>query len=203
MSDGDSLLPMNIEGGMTTNQPTNIPAPSEICTARTRAGRQCHMPVVAPGYPFCYLHIKNGEAVVHDRYSNAMPTNLEAAHQHQLADNAPKDLTQEIANTRALLRTFYDDFKTNGKPMTPDDIQLVLQMIESVGRSVERQSKLHPDRIITVPEVMSIITKIIDIINAKLPLDQLQVREDILREMKTVISDMQSTSQEFVYGQTK
>jgi len=172
----------------------------EVCQARTKSGGRCHMPVVAPGYPYCYLHIKDGTPITHDRYSNAMPTGLEVAHQHQIKDNKPKDLTQEIANLRAVLRTFYDDMKNNNKPLTPDDIQTILQISEGIGRTVERQSKISPDRVLTVPQAMTAISKIVDSINARIPAENMAVREAIVRDIREAVSELVSGATDFVYG---
>ena len=158
------------------------------------------MPVVAPGYPFCYLHVKNGSMVTHDRYSNAMPVDLDTAHQHQLLDTNPKDLTQEIANLRALLRTFYNKKKDDSAPLDGDMIMTALQITDVIGRQVERQAKINPDRVITVPQAMAIVSKILDSINARLPVDQMAIREAIVRDIRDAIAEMLEGSTDLVPG---
>lgn len=177
------------------------------CQAVTKKGNVCNQPVVA-GFPFCYNHISSGSMIVktHDRYSSAMPEHLGEHYQHQLLDDNVRDITEEIAGLRALLRYWLNKVRNsvdaNGQPspLSPDDVVIITNLNEKVTRLVETYSKINPERVVTVPDVLAIITRIMDIINEKIPQDRVDIRAEIVEGIKRATAELLTTSTEHTFG---
>lgn len=167
------------------------------CQALTRKGTPCNQPAL-DNYPFCIHHIGGGTAInkAHDRYSESMPAVLAPHYHHQLQDDKPKDLTEEIANLRGLLRGLLakkqNEITEDGKlpTISDDDIVSILQLTEGIGRMVERHAKVSPDRVITVNDVMRIVSRIIDIIHSSIPYEQMDIRGKIVEGINQCITEL-------------
>jgi hypothetical protein len=87
----------------------------------------------------------------HGRYSLSHRENMAMKAQQFINDPAPGDLTGELAILRALLQTYLDRFEHTN--MTLTDIQSVYGMIDSIGRMVERISKILNETALTQAEL--------------------------------------------------
>lgn len=168
------------------------------CQALTNKGVPCNQPTL-PGYPYCYNHIKSTSIhKVHDRYSGAIPAELQDHYQHQRMDDKPKDLSEEITCLRALLSKFLT--AQGGNIHDHDNIMTIMQLIEGLGRTVERQSKIVPERVVTVADVMTVISRIVQVIDTTIPREQIEIRNKIVGGIQKCATELLSTSSDFTFG---
>lgn len=80
-----------------------------------------------------------------------------------LEDPTPGDLTAELALMRALLQDYLDRF-TVDMPLPFDDITRIVNLIESVGRMVERIARILNQTALTQVEVQYLQARIADLI---------------------------------------
>jgi hypothetical protein len=111
-----------------------------------------------------------------------MPSAVKDHYNHQLGDNNPKDLTEELAAVRGWLRWYIDKVKSNtgDDAVTKEDMGVVISVIEKISNLVEKHAKVNPERVLTVADVTAIITRIIDVIVENIPQDQMAIRGKIV-----------------------
>lgn len=171
------------------------------CQALTKKGNVCGQPTI-PGFPFCMNHINSGSGVgkTHDRYSTSVPISVIPHYEHQLQDDKPRDLTEEIAMQRASLRTLLKQMQDNADNghvnLSKEDIGVILQTTEYIGRMVERQVKIAPERVVSVQDVLTIVSRIIAVIHEKVPQELMDVRSQIVAGINRCASELLSTSVE-------
>jgi len=177
---------------------SNLPALRSKCQAITKAGVACDQPVIRPGFPFCHAHIKYGSGMVksHDRYTSALPLDLQPHYTHQMSDDHPQDLREEIAMLRAVIRDISTKIVLQpGEDIPVEKFQKIVTAIESVGRTVERQAKVNPERVVSINNVMSMISRVVDILNENIPKDQMDLRHKIVNAInKHVVSELLASS---------
>lgn len=136
------------------------------CGAKTNSGAPCKTPPMPNGR--CRMH--GGKSLSgpdsptfrHGRYSLTARENMAIKAQQFLNDPAPGDLTGELAILRALLQTYLDRFEHT--TMALSDIQSVYGMIDSIGRMVERISKILNETALTQAELQVLQATLADML---------------------------------------
>lgn len=135
------------------------------CGAKTRSGSPCKMPLgwgtdhVGEGR--CKRHGGNaGAPIKHGRYSVKHRKSLAAKAEQFQADPLPHDLGAELALMRALFQDYLDRF-SDGVPIPATDITMLMTMLESVARMVERIVKMLNQTALTQAEVEYIKTRMV------------------------------------------
>lgn len=175
----------------------DIVVAKDICQSMTRKGKRCNQTTV-PGYPFCINHIKSGiVSTQHDRYSGAMPFTVKPHYDHQLEDGNPKDLTEELAQARGWLRWYLEKLQKNQgqEAVVTADMGIVISLLEKISNLAEKHAKINPERVLTVPDVTNIITRIIDVIIENVPQEQAAMREKIVDGIHKAMSDLLVTAE--------
>lgn len=129
--------------------------PRDKCGAKTRSGGFCKQRAGwgtdHPGLGRCKLH--GGKSPIkHGRYSLVHRAALAEKAARFLSDPAPGDLTSEIALLRALLEDYLERFPT-GIAMPHASLSHVFEMVESIGRAVERVSRILNQTALTQAEL--------------------------------------------------
>lgn len=121
----------------------------------------------------------NGRPIEHGRYSvkhraalAAKVANFEAA--------PVDDLSQELAMLRALTDEYLSRFE-DGVKLGAGDISILRDLLESVGRMVERIAKIRNSTALTAAEVTVLKTQIADWIIKYVPDDRRAAAIDELR----------------------
>jgi hypothetical protein len=128
-----------------------------ICGAKTRSGSPCKKPggwaTDHVGTGRCKLHggASPGGPLKHGRYSIKRAGLEEKIRQFE-NDPAAGDLTSELALMRALLQNYLERFE-DGIPLPADSIRHIFEMIEAVGRLVERIAKILATTALTQAEL--------------------------------------------------
>lgn len=123
------------------------------CKALARTtGEQCKNPALI-GFDVCRMHGgKGGRPIIHGRYSLTHRQALADKMQAFLEDDRPGDLTDELALTRALLQDYLERFPDR-QPLPADDIGRIFGMVEAIGKTVERISRILNSTAVTIAEV--------------------------------------------------
>ena len=143
-----------------------------VCGAKTRGGKQCQQPAgwgtEHVGQGRCKLHGgKAGAPIVTGRYS-IKRTELAHKAQRFVNDDAPGDLTGELALMRALLQEYLDRYDDNSR-LPLDDIERIFGMIEAISRLVERIAKILTAKALTQAEVQYLQARIADLLTSYVP----------------------------------
>lgn len=139
------------------------------CGGKTRSGTSCRRPAGwgtdHPGEGKCKLHggSATGRPIIHGRYSVKHRAALAEKVAQFLDDPAPGDLSHELALTRALLQDYLDRFG-DGQPLPYEDMSRILDIVESVGRMVERISRILNSTALTQVEVQYLQARLADLI---------------------------------------
>lgn len=109
-----------------------------------------------------------GPPIIHGRYSIAHRQSLQTKMQQFLADPNPGDLLGELALMRSLLQDFLDRYE-DPVPMGTDAHQHIINLVETIGRLVDRAARIRNATALTNAEVayliavmQSAVTKYID-----------------------------------------
>jgi hypothetical protein len=157
----------------------------ERCGARTRAGTPCPMPPVA-GATRCRMHgAKAGRPPVHGRYSLAHRAGLAEKAARFLEDPAPGDLTGELALVRALLQDYLDRLGGDHQDLGAEQIQAVFGMVEQIGRTVERISRMLNATALTQADVQYLQASLADLVVRYI--DDPDKRRQFLDELRTAV----------------
>lgn len=146
--------------------------PMTVCGAQTRTGGRCGQApgwgTDHPGSGRCKLHGGKSPSGVaaqqfrHGRYSLTHRENMAIKAQQFLNDPAPGDLASELALMRALLQTYLDRFDVS--PLKLSDIQSIYAMIDTIGRMVERISKILNETALTQAELQVLQATLADML---------------------------------------
>lgn len=137
------------------------------CGAKTRTtGKPCKKPqgwgTQHVGFGKCRLH-GGATPIKHGRYSLVHRQSLQAKVSEFLADPAPGDLSSELALTRALLQDYLNRFGEDvALPMT--SIKHINDMVEQIGKTVERISRILNQTALTQAEVQVLQVTIADLL---------------------------------------
>ena len=153
-----------------------------------RRGQQCGAATVTT-YPYCHQHLREiAQPARNDRYMSKTPQELRQHFEDMLEDPHPRDLIPEIANLRTLVGHVLEQAGVIGEngqlSMSKKDLEYIYAGFKLIGELTERQSKINPEKFVPVPEVMRIITDIIDIVRNNIPADMMPVRERIAAEIQ-------------------
>ena len=140
------------------------------CGAKTRKGTPCRRPAgwgtdhVGTGK--CKLHggASTGPPIKTGRYSLRHRRKLQAKIGQFLDDPAPGDLTSELALMRALLQDYLERFP-DGQRLSLERIGDIYGMVESIGRLVERISKILNATALTQAEVGFLVARFTDLMS--------------------------------------
>ena len=122
------------------------------CTAKSkRSGERCRANAVE-GYTVCRMHGAgspnkgrpgggDGRPIVTGRYSLAHRKSLEEKAQAFANESQPGNLLGELTLMRALLQDYLDRFPDRER-LPFDDIARMFEMMEAIGRLVERIAKI-------------------------------------------------------------
>lgn len=153
------------------------------CGAQTRAGTPCKQPAgwgtdhVGEGR--CKLHGGNaGRKPKHGRYSVKHRQELADKLGDYLQDSRPADLADELAMMRTLFQNFLD---TTPDPET-DEYYLMFNMLEAIGRLVERISRIYNETALTAAEIAFFQSRIADILVKYI--DESERRHQALAELR-------------------
>lgn len=138
-----------------------------VCGAKTRSGTPCKLRAGWGTQHFgsgrCKLHGGNaGRPIIHGRYSLFHRQSLAEKAQRFLSDDNPSSLIEELALTRALLQEYLDRFP-EGQILPYQDIERILAMVETIGRMVERISRILNATTLTQAEVMYLQKRFADL----------------------------------------
>lgn len=144
-----------------------------VCGGKKRQGGLCQRPAgwgtnhVGEGK--CKLHGgMAGRPIEHGRYSVTRRAGLQDKYEHFLNDPAAGDLRSELALLRAILQGYLDGFDIYG-PIEPVHISQVFEMVESIGRLVERIAKILATTALTQAELQLLQVTLIDAIADFIP----------------------------------
>ena len=149
------------------------------CTAKSkRTGERCKSNAVT-GYTVCRMHGAgsphqgrpgggDGRPIITGRYSLTHRKSLEAKAQAFANDANPADLAGEILLMRALLQDYLDRFGDDQR-LPHDDITRLFDMLESIGRMVERRAKMLNATALTQAEVQYLQARIADLLITYVP----------------------------------
>lgn len=145
--------------------------PDELrCQAKSKqTGERCKLKAVE-GKRVCRFHggLSPGRPIIHGRYSTVKRAALQEKIEQFEADPAAGDLRSELAVLRALLQDYLDRFP-DGIPLTAGDIDRIYDMIESIGRLVERIAKILSMTALTQAELQLLQVTLIDAIKDFIP----------------------------------
>lgn len=151
------------------------------CGAATRSGGKCNSWAMANGR--CRMHGgKAGRPIVHGRYSVKHRQSL--AHKVESFEQAPID---NLANELAILRALTDDYLSrfeDGVHLPADDILRLKDLLESIGRMVERIAKIRNSTALTAAEVKLIQAGFLAVLQEYVPRDRLK---DAIRDLRASI----------------
>lgn len=149
------------EGGLSVKNPM------KLCGAKTRGGSECRKQAGwgtgHAGEGRCRLHGGNaGRPIETGRYSLRHRASLEEKATAFLSDSAPGDLTGELALMRALLQDYLERFPDTA-PLSLENIQHIYEMLESIGRTVERIARILNQTALTQAEVQFLKARLVDL----------------------------------------
>lgn len=146
-----------------------------VCGGKTRSGDLCKRPAgwgtAHVGEGKCKLHGGNaGRPPIHGRYSVTKRTELQAKISQFYNDPAAGDLRGELALLRAILQDYLDKWVDTDDPVTAAMMTgRVFEMVESIGRMVERISKILATTALTQAELQLLQVTLIDALNEFVP----------------------------------
>jgi hypothetical protein len=154
------------------------------CGATTRTGQSCKNAAQANGR--CRMHGGGapGRPLIHGRYSLAHRTALAEKVETFLMDSRPGDLSDELALMRALLQDYLERFPS-GQPLPANEIERVMAWIETIGRLVERISRILTQTALTAAEVRLLQARLADVLVRHI--DDPGVRLAILDELAEAV----------------
>jgi hypothetical protein len=166
------------------------------------------MPVLSPDFPFCASHIRNVklEGGGKPRYEEDIPTELQKGYKAMVNDGNKRDLSEEIALARTLLNHYIQKLNESkdlqGKMVINEkDAEKILQALHMTRMLVESQSKVNPDRVVSVGDMKAIISKVIEIVRNRVPMDQMSLREHIVGDIQRYcMSDLMAKALEVPFG---
>lgn len=142
-----------------------------ICGAKTRQGGGCKQKAGwgtdHVGIGRCKLH-GGATPIRTGRYSVVHRQSLQTKIDQFAADPQAGDLRGELALMRALLQDHLDRFP-DGVPLTGDDIGRLFDMIEAIGRLVERIAKILATTALTQAELQLIQVALLDALDEFIP----------------------------------
>lgn len=145
--------------------------PDELrCQAKARGtGERCKNKVVE-GKRVCRIHggLSPGRPIIHGRYSVQKRKALREKIEQFRADPAAGDLRDELAVLRALLEDYLNRFDDNLDP-TGADITLIYNMVDNIGKLVERIAKILAMTALTQAELQLLQVTLIDAIREFIP----------------------------------
>jgi hypothetical protein len=132
------------------------------CGAKTKNGGTCKSWGMENGR--CRMHggTNPGRPIIHGRYSVKHRASLNEKMQQFLADPAPANLMPELAIQRAFLEEFLD--KVTSGPISAKTADHVFAMTESIGRLVERITRMLNQTAITQMDIHYLQTILTDLI---------------------------------------
>lgn len=144
-----------------------------VCGAKTRQGTPCQLlagwGTDHVGTGRCKLHGGNGGAKPqHGRYSIVKRQSLQAKIDQFANDPQAGDLRGELALMRALLQDYLDRFP-DGVPLAGEDIRQLFDMMEAIGRLVERIAKILAATALTQAELQLIQVALLDALDEFIP----------------------------------
>ena len=153
---------------------------SKRCGAKTRSGKPCRQWAMPNGR--CKMH--GGKSIViHGRYSVAMRRSL--SDKLERFEQAPvDDLTNELAMLRALTDEYLSRFET-GIKLSANDMRVLGDFLESVGRMTERISKIRNSTALTAAEVKLLQSGLLAVLAKYVPRDELP---NAIRDLRATIS---------------
>jgi hypothetical protein len=174
----------------------SLSAPKGTCTAITKKGKPCEQPEIAPGFGLCHAHVRYNPINLpkRSRYLANLHAELQSKFKYQSQDANPKDLQEEIV----LLRTYLDQMHhqlANQDKIDSDTLVACMNIVELLGRTIERHAKINPERMIPVPVVMTMVSKIIDILNETIPRENVDLRQSVVNAInKYVVTELMAES---------
>lgn len=153
------------------------------CNARTRDGDPCKNWAMQNGR--CRMHggKSTGRPVVHGRYSVKHRAKLAEKYRAFLEDPEPGNLLNELAMMRALFQDYLSRFD-DGVPLPADDIERLYAMLDTIGKLVERISRILNSTALTAAEVQYLQARLADLITQYVEVDK---RERFLDELQRVV----------------
>lgn len=140
------------------------------CKAKAKGtGERCKN-AAAKGKEVCRLHggASTGRPLIHGRYSTIKRAALQEKIEAFRNDPAAGDLRDELAILRALLEDYLGRFDDNLN-LTGADITLVYNMVDNIGRLVERIAKILAMTALTQAELQLLQVTLIDAIKEFIP----------------------------------
>jgi len=178
------------------------------CSAMTKAGHPCPLPVISPEFPYCAAHIRSVKLDGHgrSRYEEGMPTELRRNFKSLATDGAKRDLTEETIFARTLLSHYIEKLEKSkdmqGNMVIPEkDADKILQILQTIRMLTESQAKVNPDRVVSIGDMKTIITRIIQIVRDNVPADRMDIREKIVSDIsRFCMQDLMAKSMEIPFG---
>lgn len=142
---------------------------SRRCKAKAKgSGERCKNPAMA-GKTVCRFHGgMGGRPPIHGRYSVTKRAELREKIEQFRGDPQAGDLRDELAVLRALLEDYLNRFDDNLDP-TGADIMLIYNMIDNIGKLVERIAKILSMTALTQAELQLLQVTLIDAIKEFIP----------------------------------
>lgn len=141
------------------------------CKAKAKgSGERCKNKATE-GYEVCRIHggaTGTGRPPIHGRYSVTRRAGLQEKYQHFFDDPSVGDLRPELALLRATLQGYLDGFDIYG-PIEEIHIGRVLEMVDAIGRMVERIAKILSTTALTQAELQLLQVTLIDAIEEFIP----------------------------------
>ncbi len=170
---------------------------------RRKTGKPCRKPA-GWGIPNkttgkCRIHggANTGRPIEHGRFSTKHREKLHKDMEKFLNDPRPGDLQAELALMRTLLQNFVDRF--------PDEISLDLKsihamydMIEAIGRMVERISKILNQTALTQADLRYLQIVLTDLITRFI--DEPDKRIEFISELRKAFGESPQSSRRFIEG---
>lgn len=134
----------------------------ERCEAKTRSGKPCQNYGMKNGR--CRMHggTNPGAPIKHGRYSIKHRQSLQEKQAKFLEDPEPGNLIDELALGRAFLQDFLERL-TDG-PINQETRNHAFDMIESLGRLVERISRILNQTALTQSELQFLQARLVDLV---------------------------------------
>jgi len=169
-----------------------------ICTysetnSDTGERRACSDAAISPAFPYCYLHTekmgKLAKKQDHDRYASSMPDQLRDHYNHQLKDDKPLNLLQEIAQTRAMVADYMEQIKNaatqNGVGVLgPEDKLFISHLLGRTGKLAEIEARINPRGFWPIEEVKDFFGGLIDGVANAIPNSEIELRERLVGSLK-------------------
>lgn len=182
---------------------------TNTCMYLSKSGNVCGQPVVSEDYAFCAEHVHQTDIKNQsDRYDESLPTELLTEYRQQIASPNSKDMSGELAAARTIVASYFRKLESTrteeGKMvLNNEDMDQIMKAISLTVRVIESQSKVNPDKVITLHDMKKIVEAIIEIIRRNVPVSMMDVRAKIVRDIqKFCMADMISRATEIPFGST-